>query len=177
MLYDQDFDVSAWAKLYNIKLFDYVKYPKGRLFEDSATTYKLIDKSNKIVVNSESKYIYIIRKSSITTNCFSEKKMDMIISTREMCEYIKNKYPELENACNRRLMYAYLSTYTQLVKSKKKFFKIEKELLEYIRNNSKSVLKDKEIPKRDRIALIVLKFVPSFYKFIWKFYEKVTGRK
>ena len=96
ILYDDGIDLSAWGKLYKISLFDDIKFPKGRLFEDSATTYMLVDKAKKIAVNSESKYNYIIRKDSISNASFSPQKMDLITSTREMSEYIKNKYPDLE---------------------------------------------------------------------------------
>ena len=67
----------------------------------------LVDKANKIAINSISKYNYIIRKNSISNAKFSPKKMDLITSTREMSEYVKKKYPDLKNAANRRLMYAY----------------------------------------------------------------------
>ena len=114
ILYDDGIDLSAWGKLYKRYLFNDIKFPKGRLFEDSATTYMLVDKANKIAINSISKYNYIIRKNSISNAKFSPKKMDLITSTREMSEYVKNKYPDLKNAANRRLMYAYLSTLSQL---------------------------------------------------------------
>ena len=121
ILYDDGIDLSAWGKLYKRYLFNDIKFPKGRLFEDSATTYMLVDKANKIAINSISKYNYIIRKNSISNAKFSPKKMDLITSTREMSEYVKNKYPDLENAANRRLMYAYLSTLSQLAKCKEKY--------------------------------------------------------
>lgn len=176
MLYDQDLDLSAWGKLYKRNLFDNVRYPKGRIFEDAATTYKLIDNAKKVVVYSMSKYFYIIRKKSITTNNFTMKKMDLIKSTDEMCTFIKNKYPDLEQAADRRMMYAYMSTLTQFVKSNCKNSEVEDKLMTYIKNNSKKILKDKQIPKRDRIALISIKFGIKFYKIIWNFYEKITGR-
>ena len=59
-----------------------------------------------------------MRNDSITNNTFNRNKFDLIISTKEMTDYVKEKYPDLEKACDRRLMYAYLSTLTQLVKSK-----------------------------------------------------------
>ena len=40
MLYQKKFDNSAWGKLYKINLFDEIRYPVGKLYEDIATTYK-----------------------------------------------------------------------------------------------------------------------------------------
>ena len=177
ILYDDGIDLSAWAKLYKIELFKEIRYPKGRLFEDAATTYKLVDKCEKISIISRSTYNYIIRGNSITNVNFSEKKMDLIISTEEMCNYVKKKYPDLEEATNRRLMYAYLSTLTQLVKSNEKNENAEKKLYGYIKQNSKMILRDKNVPKRDKIAIISTKFGLGFYKIIWKVYEILTGRR
>ncbi len=177
ILYDCGIDLSAWAKLYSIKLFKNVRYPKGRVFEDAATTYKLIDQCNKISVGSFSKYNYIIRKDSISNNKFSIKKMDLITSTKEMTDYLRKKYPNLDLACNRRLMYAYLSTLTQLAKSNVNDNENKKIMMDYINSNRKKVLKDKKIPKRDRVALNCTKFGYNFFKFSWNFYDRITNRK
>lgn len=177
ILYDDGIDLSAWAKLYKIELWNDVRYPKGRLFEDSATTYKLIDKCDKVTIISKATYNYMIRNSSITNVKFSNKKLDLIKSTQEMCTYVKKRYPDLEKATNRRLMYAYLSTLTQLIKSNEKNDEVEEYLYYYIEENSKKVLIDKKVPTRDKLALISTKFGLKFYKIIWKIYEKITGRR
>ena len=39
----------AWGKLYRSELFDGVRYPDGRNYEDIATTYLLFDKAERIV--------------------------------------------------------------------------------------------------------------------------------
>lgn len=176
ILYHDGIDLSAWAKLYSIDLFKNIKYPKGRLYEDAATTYLLIDLCEKISIGSVSKYNYIIRKNSITNNKFNEKKMDLIKSTEEMSNYIIKKYPELEKAAKRRLMYSYLSTLSQLVKDKDKHEKEQKEILEYIKKNKKEILKDNRTPKRDKIALYSLNGGIKLYKVLWNLYTIITRR-
>lgn len=176
ILYDDGIDLSAWGKLYKIELLQEIRYPKGRLFEDAATTYKLIDRCKSISIISKSTYNYVIRRSSITNENFSKKKMDLIISTEEMCNYIKNKYPDLQDACNRRLIYAHLSTLSQLAMSKKKFHNEEKILMDYINKNGRNILKDKRVPKRDKIGIVTTMFGFSFYSLSWKIYKKITRR-
>jgi len=178
LLYGEDFDVSAWAKLYSIKLFDGIRFPTGRVFEDSATTFKLIDKSHSIVLESKPIYNYIIRKNSISNDNFSPQKMDLITSTKEMCDHILKKYPDLQKGCDRRMMYAYLSTLTQIAKCKNsKIYKNYKsQIMNYISNNKKRILKDKRVPKRDKISLLASALGFNFYKFAWKLYERSTKR-
>ncbi len=176
MLYDDGIDLSAWGKLYNKKLFLDIRFPKGRLFEDSATTFKLIDKSVKVAVNSKPVYNYVIRKNSISNEKFSERKLDLIISTQEMTDYIKDKYPNLKKACDRRLMYAYLSTLTQLSKVSIRNKKIEHELMNYIKTHRKSILLDPKVPKRDKIGIISTMGGFNCFKYVWKIYSIITRR-
>ena len=176
ILYDEGIDISAWAKMYKTQLFSDTKYPKGRLFEDSAITCKILSKCNKIAIGSVSKYYYIIRSNSITNEDFSAKKMDLITSTEEMGKCILEKYPDLQMAVNRRVMYAYLSTLSQLANSNKKYPEQE-VLMEYINKNRKNVLKDRRIQKRDRMALLATTLGFKPYKIFWQYYRKKTGRK
>lgn len=178
ILYNDGIDIVAWAKLYKAELFKRVKFPKGRIYEDTATIYKLIDSSNKIAVNSSAVYNYVYRNNSIANGEFSEKNLDIITLTKEMTDYIKNKYPDLENACNQRLMYAHLSALTQLSKSKrnKQNTKIANELLAYIKNNKKAVLKDKKTPERLKLGIYTSVFGFEFYRFIWNSYSKFTRK-
>lgn len=177
ILYDDGIDLSAWGKMYSAKLFKTIEYPKGRLFEDSATTYKLVDSCNRIAIDSTPTYNYIMRPNSIVNNSFSENKMDLITSTKEMTDYIRKKYPELNQGCDRRMMYAYLSTLTQLARSKTKDKKNEYKLMTYIKENRTKVLKDKKLPKRDRVALRCTFFGFSFFKNAWKLYSFISGRE
>lgn len=176
ILYDDGVDLSAWGKLYKKSLFDNIEYPRGRLFEDSATTYKLVDTSNTIAVNSVPTYNYMMRSDSIVNETFSESKMDLIISTEEMTDYIRKKYPELNAGCDRRMMYAYLSTLSQLAKSKTKDKENERKMMSYVKKNRRKVLRDKSLPKRDRMALWSTFFGFGFYKFAWGIYSKMSGR-
>jgi len=176
ILYDEGIDLCAVAKLYKRDLFDKIRFPVGRLYEDAATTYKVIDSAKRISVIHKRIYNYVIRRTSITNCSFNRKKMDLIFSTKEMCDFITLKYPNLEKACERRLMYAYLSTLSQLASSNESHKKEQYELMEYVRRNSKKVLKDHRLPKRDRFALYILKFGYHFYKLFWNLYRKWSKR-
>ena len=66
----------AWNKIYRKELFDNIRYPKGRLFEDVAVTYKLILKANRIWYTKEILYFYRCRESSIVTTRAIQNAMD-----------------------------------------------------------------------------------------------------
>ena len=70
---DDGIDISAWAKLYDLRLFDNIRYPEGMIFEDLLTTYKLFFLCDYISVGSEKKYKYYIHANSISNGIFDNR--------------------------------------------------------------------------------------------------------
>ena len=56
----------AWNKIYSRHLFDDVRYPKGRIFEDVYTLPQLLRKARKVATSSHGSYHYWINPSGIT---------------------------------------------------------------------------------------------------------------
>ena len=105
--------------------------------------------------------------------------MDLIVSTKEMFDEVSLNYPRLKKAAKRRLVYAYLSTLSQLVQSNdqsSKYEKQEQSIYNYIKKNGKSVLWDINAPIRDKVGILSLIFGINFYKEIWNSYKRMTGR-
>lgn len=67
--------VMVWNKLYHRKLFENVRFPVGKLFEDSAITHIIAHYAQIIYYSERSLYHYRIREASIMT---SLKKADML---------------------------------------------------------------------------------------------------
>lgn len=172
ILYDREIDLSAWGKLYDARLFKKIRFPVGRIYEDSATTYRLFDTARSITAIPAAKYNYIIRASSITNESFNKRKFELLTSTREMCEYIKNKYPTLEKAANRRMMWAYISTLAQLSNSKDPKRKDINSLMNYIKKHRNNVLADRNISKRDRFSLLLTKLGFRGFRIAWRIYRR-----
>lgn len=76
MFYQRDFDTAAWAKIYERSLFDGIRYPKGWLFEDLPTTYRLMMKTERVAFTDYKSYYYLIRKDSIEGAPFKPAKYE-----------------------------------------------------------------------------------------------------
>lgn len=176
MLYQKDFNVSAWAKLYNINLFKSIRFPVGKIFEDAYTTYKLVEKADKIAVNLQIKYNYMIRGNSILTSEFSEKKLLLIDAYNQMGDDILNKYPDLLSSVMRAKVYANISTLRQMIFAKKRLSNREKEIRDYVKINKKYILSNKECALRDKIAVLLICIDINVFKLFWICYCKFTGR-
>lgn len=90
MINERLFVVNTWNKIYKKSLFDDITFPKGKLYEDLATTYKLLDKSKKVVYINGKKYAYLQRATSIMGQTGYKMKADKVEIVAEMIDYYKN---------------------------------------------------------------------------------------
>ncbi len=56
----------AWNKIYKRSLFDHIRFPEGRVFEDVATFPKLLQAAKDICTTSEGLYYYTLNEKGIT---------------------------------------------------------------------------------------------------------------
>lgn len=89
----------AWNKVYKSTLFHVTRYPVGKVYEDSGTTYKLFHDAKKIYVTDAVLYNYYIRGGSISDDKYKPKGfMDRLTLWLERLEFLKKHYPEHVNA-------------------------------------------------------------------------------
>lgn len=94
MFYQEKYDTAPWAKLYHSSLFATgIRYPKGIIYEDLATTYLLIFQSDEVAFCNRRIYNYLLRGDSSERSPFSFKKMD---SALKVCELMESHLDILE---------------------------------------------------------------------------------
>lgn len=172
MLYHDGIDTSACAKLYPKKYFDKVSFPKGKLFEDIATTYKTFLLSDRIAVGEQAKYNYMFRTDSIVNNDFSPQKIDLISMTESMATDVESVYPDLKQATLRRIIYAYISTLNQM-RGSRKHLEMRNEIISKIRRYRKSILSDRRAPFRDKAAVMLISVNYLLYAKTWQLYLRL----
>lgn len=176
MLYHDVIDTSAWAKLYHRSLFENVKYPKGKIFEDIATTYALMIQCEGIAVGYESKYNYIFHNNSIVNGEFKPSKFDLIEMTDKMANDIIGIFPNLSRAVIRRQVYARFSTLNQML-NYHGYEKQRKDIIRFIKKYKLKVLSDKKAPIRDKAAIVLLLLNYKLYKGVWLKYRTYLMNK
>lgn len=82
----------AWDKLYKKELFENIRYPIGKMYEDVFTTYKLFYKAKKVVSLDEPLYYYIQRDGSILRKGFSEKQFHQLEALEEIKRFLSEKH-------------------------------------------------------------------------------------
>lgn len=169
ILLDKKCDLSLWGKLYTSSLFNDITFPEGKLFEDTAVTYKLLLKCNSIICGSQANYYYRKRINSITTSQNFLQKMDLIQFTKQMTDEINCIYPDISQLCRKRLVWSYFSTLNQLYKcnSSDKFLQEETTIIYYLKKNAKEIITNKIYSKQEKIAIILLLLNKKLYSFVY----------
>ena len=88
----------AWNKLYKKELFQSIRYPKGKIYEDLFTTYKLFGLCKKVVFDGSKLYYYRIRKDSIMGMARRVIHLDKFEAFYEILNYSKDNKTLLDKA-------------------------------------------------------------------------------
>ena len=174
MLVEDEVTVSACFKLYDKTLFNSVRFPVGKICEDNGTTYKVIDNvTRNIAFGGKAKCYYVMRKNSIMRSSFSLRKLDMIEMTDKMCDYLDSKYPEMNEYTLRRRVYARFNVLRQINYKDKSTKNIMYEMVRYILKRRKMIIRSKIVPKRDKIACLLLRINVRLFFVCWAIYRKI----
>ena len=161
-------------KLYKKELFNNIKFPEGKKFEDIDIMYRLFDISKKISASTEILYYYYIHDDSTTGNLKLSNVYDKIDIIQERDKYIREKYYLLKEDCNEYLVHAFFIIFKQLLKLRGKQIKDD----EKYNDLKKTVVLSKKMKLnfQERVLLLLIKINNGFlYECIYKLYMK--GKK
>lgn len=178
LCYNGVWDVTAWNKLYKLEVFSDLRFPEGRLYEDTAVCHLIVEKANRMVVNMEPKYYYIQRyTSTANSTAWKEYKYQFVDAGDEMADWIRIHYPQLTEASNVKRVFVRLSTLSQMINSnhydKQRIMEMKRVIVYY----GKAVLFNPKVAKRDKFGIIAILIGYPFYSIVWKLYYKIVRRR
>lgn len=92
--------ISCCNKLYKRKLFETLRFPKGKLNEDAFVSYQLLaNASNGIVLVDEPLYFYYIRSDSIVGSSFSKRNLDVLEAYHGAVKWFQEKNDDSLSLC------------------------------------------------------------------------------
>lgn len=147
----QRIPASANGKLYKIDLWDDVRFPIGKLYEDVETIYFIFNKCEKISNTNKIMYFYFFRNDSIVNQKFSIKKMDYVENCRCLLENVKLDYPQFEKAAISRLMWAEIHVLVHM-DAPREYLDEYKMLMRDIKQYRGIVIKDRENKLKTRLV-------------------------
>lgn len=132
--------VVAWNKLYDISVFKEIRYPIGKINEDSFVIHHILNECKIIAIVNETLYMYFQRLGSTLNSPFRISSMDVVDSYFDRTEfYLNSKFNNKNEVALKSLLKALSSYHACYHKVKSKL--ITKECKE----------KNKEIQKKYRL--------------------------
>lgn len=87
--------IHSWNKLYKKKIFQNIRFPNGKIYEDSYIICDILDNAQAVSYLSESLYNYVYRENSII-NSFTINQFDIINAINKKIDFHnKRKYYDL----------------------------------------------------------------------------------
>lgn len=176
MLYEESVNVSAHGKLYRATLFNDIRYPVGKRYEDVGTTYKLLLKAKSVAIGGAALYNYFMRSGSIT-HAGNIGIFDRYQLAYQVYSDLKNIDCIIERAARRYLTFHELSVLRACDLDDIEQSNFAQQIKQDVIQHRKKVLSDARTPLRDRIALYILPFGLDIYQWAWSIYAQITNRR
>lgn len=88
---DATYFIVAWNKLYKASLWKDIRFPKGKIHEDEATTYRIFDKAQKGVYVKMPLYAYFSMPDSITRESFKLRRLQWMDALDDRIAYFRQQ--------------------------------------------------------------------------------------
>ena len=171
VLYHGAVDVAPWGKLFHRSVFNTLRFPAGRLYEDTYIFGDILNIADCVVVGNEAKYFYIQHGNSTVNGGFNPKRLEYIDAAEKLASQAESCDPSLHDGAVRRVTHSYLSVLRYMRNCPADYVKIRQELKEKALANRKSVIHDPAAPKRDKVALVALQAGFKVFYAMWDVYN------
>lgn len=174
ILYHREIDVSAWGKIFARYLFDSVRFPEGRIYEDTYYFDDILAEVGELAYLTTPLYYYVMRQGSIVNVPWSGKQIQFIEAADKFAKHAEELYPDLARAALRRRVHARLSVlrYMENIEHPDEI-RYRDEVVGFIREHGRCVLRDKFAPNRDKIGILLASLSPKLFFWFWRLYSVV----
>lgn len=168
--------VVPWAKLYKKELFEGLKYPEGKIFEDIYLTHHVVARCNKISILNEKLIYYYQNPTSIMNREYHIGKLDYLDALLDRIEFFKqNHLEELEKIAYEEYVHSLIWEYSRVRDILK-----DKNMLKNIKQRFRKAYKRGYISKRyineNRVFLYLFDVNPEIIIWYWRIKAKILRR-
>lgn len=173
--YQRLFDTNACGKLMRIDTIRKYPFVNGVLYEDFNNVHMFLDECEKILFLPETVYFYRQRNNSIMNSYFDERKFFLIEVAEKHLRYVQDKHPKIMDAAIRRYIYSNFHILGRII-NKSEYEAKSKELRKNILNYKHSLLHNKNVGMKDKMAVRVLSVGMSPYRLFWNTFCKIKKK-
>lgn len=161
---DATYFIVSWNKLYKASLWQDIRFPKGKIHEDEATTYQVFYLATRGTYVKTPMYGYFSAPSSITRDAFHLKRLDWMEALSERIVFFEERgETDLVSYGLRARADGAIKYYYPLKENVKNSKKQQKELKRYVSLALKQKQKGYELSIRTRIGYRIFLISPGLY--------------
>jgi glycosyltransferase involved in cell wall biosynthesis len=168
LLVDEKITNHVWNKLYKRKLFEDVRFPAGRTFEDIGTTYKLFEKAGRIVFLNSCHYYYLQRQDGIVSGGNIQHAVDRCLMLHARYEDLIQRYPDERDCLLTGFNMAFADLGDVASRAREKYYYTRKNdlqaLFAFAVNNKNELWKSRFVGRacKFRYVLLLRENMPAF---------------
>ncbi len=152
--YQKDIDSSPWGRIFKRELFDGVRFPKNRIFEDLAIYYPLLQKVETVVKIEERLYCYRLHSGSIMGR-FSMKRADVLDILEDLENRITVENPQYLPAVRSRLLSAAFNMLRLIPLDDAQYMKLSYRSWNLVVRLRNACLRDKNVRTKNKVAIFI----------------------
>ena len=160
LFYQREIDNSPWGKLYRASLFNGVRFPEGKIYEDLGTIYRLLYQCDRVVRTSRKLYYYLQREGSTMYRTFGRSKMDRIEMSQNILDFIGENCPDLLRAAQCRYFISVVQVLRELPVSDPEYAEENRLVRQKLREYRRGVFTDHEAKKITRLIALAA-YIPA----------------
>ena len=156
MLLNKTLTVCVPPRLYPAWLLHEVPQPVGMTHEDSWTMVDYFTKVKRAAVDTTPRYFYWHAQDTITSNPASRARQDLIDAWEHNRRVVEKHFPAIVNDVLFRCYWAHFDVLDGMILSKSADTARKKEIISWLKQRKRDILKHPAVNKKRKIALRVL---------------------
>lgn len=164
-------DIAPWAKLYKREVFQALRFPEGRIFEDTWLFGDVLNQTDVIAFGSRCCYNYVIHDQSTVRKAYSEQNLQYIEAAKKLASDAMKCSLGMETGAIRRINHARLSVLRCMEHCGKKDWPLRKRIRDEILKDAPAYVNDSRTPKRDQAAIKLLRLGLFPFYSGWRLYS------
>lgn len=173
-LESRDFPLYVWNKLYERRIFEGIRFPEGKVYEDAFVMIPLLDRAKRVAVTMEPKYHYMRRAGSVTTKPYSPADLDIIEAHESNYRYIQTHHPHLLPQAEFRCLWARFMALDKLIMAQgAQAEEKQREVIRSLRHSMPQILRCRWLSRGRKLSGVLL----GFHKGLYKLCVKANQRK
>lgn len=174
LCYQKTFNNSP-CKLFKKSIFENIRFPENKGFEDLAIIYQTFGKAKRIVNSNKLLYFYRQHSDSTMYQKFSAKRMDRVYVSLELLKYVEKNFPSIKKAAYHRVFISALQVIRE-IPLEARYEKDREYIFGIIRKYRNIVLSDTQVRPENKIMALSSYGGAGFLHFLGVIYDRVINR-